>query len=43
MNKDKINIIIVDDHEIFGEGLCSILESEKHTVKIVFKWLFNPF
>ena len=37
MKKDKINIIIVDDHEIFGEGLCSILESEKHTVKRVFK------
>ena len=34
--KSKINIIIVDDHAIFGEGLCGLLESENYRVKRVF-------
>ena len=36
MKKVSINIIIVDDHAIFGEGLCSLLESKKYRVKRVF-------
>ena len=32
----EINIIIVDDHTIFGEGLCSLLESDNYRVKRVF-------
>ena len=35
--KNKINIIIVDDHAIFGEGLCGLLESKNYRVKRVFK------
>ena len=34
--KSKINIIIVDDHAIFGEGLCRLLESKNYRVKRVF-------
>ena len=33
----EINIIIVDDHAIFGEGLCALLESKNYRVKRVFK------
>ncbi len=34
--KNNINIIIVDDHTIFGEGLSSLLESNNYRVKRVF-------
>ena len=34
--KSEINIIIIDDHAMFGEGLCSLLESKKYKVKRVF-------
>ena len=34
--KNNINIIIVDDHTIFGEGLSSLLESNNYRVKRAF-------
>ena len=33
----KQKIIIVDDHKIFGEGLCSLLEENNFIVKRVFQ------
>ena len=33
----KNEIIIIDDHRIFGEGFCSLLESNKFRVKRVFQ------
>ena len=33
----KIKIIIIDDHQIFGEGFCSLLESNNYNVKRVFQ------
>ncbi len=35
--KKKLKIIIVDDHKIFGEGFCSLLESNNFRVKRVFQ------
>ena len=38
-------IIIVDDHKIFGEGFCSLLESNNYRVLRVFndaKSALNP-
>jgi DNA-binding NarL/FixJ family response regulator len=35
--KREINTIIIDDHEIFAEGLCSFLESDYLRVKRIFK------
>ena len=34
--KSKMNVIIVDDHAIFSEGLCSLLESINLRVKRIF-------
>ena len=34
--KREINTIIIDDHEIFAEGLCSFLESDYLRVKRIF-------
>ena len=33
----KREIIIIDDHKIFGEGFCSLLENNKFRVKRVFQ------
>ena len=33
----KNEVIIVDDHKIFGEGFCSLLENNKFRVKRVFQ------
>lgn len=33
----KGNIIIIDDHKIFGEGFCSLLENNNFRVKRVFQ------
>ena len=33
----KDNIIIIDDHKIFGEGFCSLLENNNFRVKRVFQ------
>ena len=30
-------VIIIDDHKIFGEGFCSLLENNKFRVKRVFQ------
>jgi len=35
--KNKLKIIIVDDHQIFGEGFCSLLETNNYNVKRVFQ------
>tara|TARA_Y200000002_G_scaffold10063_1_gene8260 strand:- start:176 stop:811 length:636 start_codon:yes stop_codon:yes gene_type:complete len=35
----KYKIIIIDDHKIFGEGFCSLLEANDFSVKRVFQ---NP-
>tara|TARA_B100001758_G_scaffold243543_1_gene253445 strand:- start:317 stop:946 length:630 start_codon:yes stop_codon:yes gene_type:complete len=35
--KKKIKIIIIDDHQIFGEGFCSLLEANNYNVKRVFQ------
>ena len=35
--KKKIKTIIIDDHQIFGEGFCSLLESNNYNVKRVFQ------
>ena len=35
--KKKIKIIIIDDHQIFGEGFCSLLESNNYNVTRVFQ------
>ena len=33
----KTEVIIIDDHKIFGEGFCSLLEKNKFRVKRVFQ------
>ena len=33
----KLKTIIVDDHKIFGEGFCSLLETNNFRVKRVFQ------
>ena len=33
----KNEVIIIDDHKIFGEGFCSLLENNKFRVKRVFQ------
>ena len=33
----KSEIIIIDDHKIFGEGFCSLLENNNYRVKRVFQ------
>ncbi|MDC1024335.1 response regulator transcription factor [Flavobacteriales bacterium] len=33
----KKEVIIIDDHKIFGEGFCSLLENNKFRVKRVFQ------
>ena len=33
----KKNIVIIDDHKIFGEGFCSLLEANGFIVKRVFQ------
>ena len=33
----KTEVIIIDDHKIFGEGFCSLLENNKFRVKRVFQ------
>ena len=35
MENNNINILIVDDHKTFGEGLCSLLESNDYRVSNV--------
>ena len=35
--KNKLKIIIVDDHQIFGEGFSSLLDSNNYNVKRVFQ------
>ena len=35
--KKKLKTVIVDDHKIFGEGFCSLLESNNFRVKRVFQ------
>ena len=35
--KKKLNTVIIDDHKIFGEGFCSLLESNNFRVKRVFQ------
>ena len=35
--KKKLKTIIVDDHKIFGEGFCSLLESNNFRVVRVFQ------
>tara|TARA_B100001250_G_scaffold230428_1_gene197804 strand:- start:145 stop:783 length:639 start_codon:yes stop_codon:yes gene_type:complete len=35
--KNKHKIIIIDDHQIFGEGFCSLLEANNYNVKRVFQ------
>jgi len=35
MNHNNINILIIDDHKIFGEGLCSLLENNDYRVSNV--------
>ena len=35
MNHNNINILIIDDHKIFGEGLCSLLENNDYWVSNV--------
>ena len=35
MNHNNINILIIDDHRIFGEGLCSLLENNDYRVSNV--------
>ena len=35
--KKKIKIIIIDDHKIFGEGFCSLLESNKYNITRIFQ------
>ena len=35
--KKKYKIIIIDDHKIFGEGFCSLLEANNYNVKRVFQ------
>jgi len=35
--KKKIKTIIIDDHQIFGEGFCSLLESNNYNVKRIFQ------
>ena len=37
--KNKLKLIIIDDHQIFGEGFCSLLERNNYNVKRVFQ---NP-
>ena len=32
-----MQIIIIDDHQIFGEGFCSLLESNNYNVKRIFQ------
>ena len=34
--KIDINIVIIDDHAIFANGLCSLLESESYSIKRIF-------
>ena len=34
--KININIVIIDDHAIFANGLCSLLESESYSIKRIF-------
>jgi DNA-binding NarL/FixJ family response regulator len=34
--KIDINIVIIDDHAIFANGLCSLLESESYNIKRIF-------
>ena len=33
----KNDVIIIDDHKIFGEGFCSLLENNKFRVKRIFQ------
>ena len=35
MNHNNINILVIDDHKIFGEGLCSLLENNDYRVSNV--------
>jgi len=35
--KNNLKIIIIDDHKIFGEGFCSLLEANNYNVKRVFQ------
>ena len=35
--KRKLKTIIVDDHKIFGEGFCSLLESNNFRVNRIFQ------
>ena len=35
MNHNNINMLIIDDHKIFGEGLCSLLENNDYRVSNV--------
>ena len=35
--KKKLKTVIVDDHKIFGQGFCSLLESNNFRVKRVFQ------
>ena len=35
--KKKLKTVIVDDHKIFGEGFCSLLETNNFRVKRVFQ------
>mgnify|MGYP001243517454 CR=1 FL=1 len=35
--KKKIKIIIIDDHQIFGEGFCSLLEANNYNITRIFQ------
>ena len=35
--KKKLKTVIIDDHKIFGEGFCSLLESNNFRVMRVFQ------
>ena len=35
--RNKLKFIIIDDHQIFGEGFCSLLEANNYNVKRVFQ------